>query len=48
MDRQHSGRLRERNLLMGERGKGVGEEPNQASLSQASLLLYKSFNTLWY
>ncbi len=39
------GRRKKDNLLTGEGGKGVGEEPNHATVK--SLDLYKSCNTLW-
>ncbi len=45
LDRRHTGRLRKRkNLLTGEGGGRLGEEPNHTTAR--SLVLYKSFNTL--
>jgi hypothetical protein len=46
LDRGHTGRLRKReNLLTVERGDGsCAEKPNH---TEESLVLYKSFNTLW-
>ncbi len=42
LDRRRTGRLRKRdNFLTGE-GEGLGVEPEE------SLVLYKSFNTLWF
>ncbi len=45
LDRRHTGKLKKRdNLLTGEGGEGVGEEPNHRP--QESLVLYNPFNTL--
>jgi hypothetical protein len=45
--RRHTGRLRKRdNLLMGEGVRGGGETKSYES-EKASLIIYKSVNTLW-
>ncbi len=47
LDRRHTERLRKRdNLLIGEGGMGWAR--GQITRPQESLVLYKSFNTLWY
>ncbi len=46
LDRRHTGRLRKRdNLLKGEGGRGWAR--SRIIRPQESLVLYKSFNTLW-